>query len=99
MARKKMVTRTFKETTATIMCLNVLTAEVLVIDYTIGRDFQNDADCLAAFKEIEETGTFKLVHVENRTVKDVLIGMSEEDFFRYGTVLPPRSGSVDDTEE
>lgn len=89
MARKRMVTRTIEQTTAKIMCLDVSTAEVTINEYKIGGTF-TDSALLAKMKTLYETETFKLVHVETNTTEELLLGMTEEDFIRYATVLPPR---------
>lgn len=89
MARKRMVTRTIEQTTAKIMCLDVSTAEVTINEYKIGGAF-TDAELLTKMKSLYETESFKLVHVEGNTTEEMLLGMTEEDFIRYASVLPPR---------
>ena len=89
MARERMVTRTVTQTTAKIMCLNVTTAEVTINEYTIGGIY-TEADLLKKCKALFETDEFKLVHIEQSKVEEILLGMTEEDFIRYATVLPPR---------
>ena len=42
MARVKMVTRTVEQTTVSVMCLRVDTAEVSIEEYTIGGSPDND---------------------------------------------------------
>lgn len=94
MARQRMVTRTIEQTTATIMCLDVTTAEVQVRDFTIGGNFDAET-LLKKFKAIYETDTYKLVHIERVHMDELLLGMTEDDFIRYAKVLPPRSGAKD----
>lgn len=89
MARERMVTRTVTQTTAKVMCLNVTTAEVYINDYTIGGTY-SESDLLKKCKKLFETDEFKLVHIESLKVEEILLGMTEEDFIRYATVLPPR---------
>ena len=87
--RERMVKRTVIQTTAKVMCLNVTTVEVIINEYTIGGTY-TESDLLKKCKTLFETEELKLVHIESSTVSDILLGMTEEDFIRYATVLPPR---------
>lgn len=89
MARKRMITRTITQTTAQVMTLNVTTAEVQIKSYDIGGQY-TDEELLPKLKKIFETDTLKLVHIEAQDCKELLLGMSEEDFIRLAEVLPPR---------
>ena len=89
MAREKMITRTTTQTTAEIMCLDVNTAEVSIETYTIGGT-PSDDELLKKLRLIYETETFKLVTVQKVETETLLLGMTEEDFIKYATVLPPR---------
>ena len=88
MARERMVTRTVTQTTAKVMCLNVTTAEVSINEYTIGGTYK-ETDLLKKCKSLFETDDLKLVHIELSKVEEILLGMTEEDFIRYATVLQP----------
>ena len=92
MARKRMVTRTVMQTTAEVMTLDVITAEVQVLPYDIGGEY-NDKELLKKLQKLFQTDTFKLVHIESQTCKEVLLGMDEEDFIRLAQVLPPRNSN------
>lgn len=92
--RERMITRTVTQTTAKVMCLNVTTAEVTINDYTIGGKY-TDSDLIKKCKKLFETDDFKLVHIESSKVEEILLGMTEEDFIRYATVLPPREAQGD----
>lgn len=87
--RARMVTRTVIQTTAKVMRLNVTTAEVTINEYTIGGTY-TEVDLLKKCKKLFETDEFKVVHIESSKVEEILLGMTEEDFIRYATVLPPR---------
>lgn len=89
MARKRMITRTITQTTAQVMTLNVTTAEVQIKSYDIGGQY-TDEELLPKLKKIFETDTLKLVHIEAQDCKELLLGMSEEDFIRLAEVLQPR---------
>ena len=90
MTRKRMITRTIMQTTAKVMTLNVTTAEVQILTYDIGGQYIDD-ELLKKLQSIFQTDELKLVHIESQVCKELLLGMSEEDFIRYAEVLPPRS--------
>ena len=92
--RERIITRTVTQTTAKVMCLNVSTAEVTINEYTIGCNFI-EVDLLKKCKKLFETDEFKLVLIESSKVEEILLGMTEEDFIRYATVLPPRKAQGD----
>ena len=92
--RERMVTRTVTQTTAKVMCLNVTTAEVTINDYTIGGTY-TESDLLKKCKSLFETDEFKLIQIEGSKVEEFLLAMTEEDFIRYATVLPPRKAQGD----
>ena len=87
--RARMITRTVTQTIAKVMCLNVTTADVTINEYTIGGTY-TEVELLKKCKKLFETDEFKLVHIESSKVEEILLGMAEEDFIRYATVLPPR---------
>ena len=89
MARQRMVTRTVEQTMCNVMQLNVVTAEVTIKEYTIGGVYTNEA-LLKKLKDLYETEEEKLVHIESHKTEELLLGMTEEDFIRLATVLPPR---------
>ena len=72
------------------MTLDVTTAEVQVRNYDIGGKY-SDEDLLKKLQNLFQTDTLKLVHIEEQTCKEVLLGMNEEDFIRLAKVLPPRT--------
>lgn len=85
MARKRMVTRTIEQTTAKVMTLNVVTAEVTITPYTISGELTGDA-LLKALQDTYQTDTMKLVHVLESTVESVLYGMEEEEFIKLASI-------------
>lgn len=92
MARKRMVTRTIMQTTAEVMTLDVITAEVQVRPYGIGGQY-TDEELLKKLQNLFQTDTLKLVHIESQTCTEVLLGMDEEDFIRLAQVLPSRNAN------
>lgn len=97
MARKRMVTRTIQQTTAEVMCLNVITAEVSINTYTIGGSYDS-VSLLKALKPIFETEELKLVALQNYTEAEILLGMDEDEFIRLAKVLPPRTNTGKEAE-
>jgi hypothetical protein len=91
MAREKMVTRTVTQTTAEVMTIDVTTAEVQIREYIIGGTYDTNEILLKKLQKLFQTETFKLVNINSATVEDLLLGMTEGDFIRYATVLPPRN--------
>ena len=89
MANVKMVTRTIEQTTADVMCVDTSTAQVNINTYTIGGSYTDD-DLLKKLKKLFEVGGLVLVKIESQHTEQLLLGMTEEDFIRYATVLPPR---------
>lgn len=98
MARKRMVTRTIEQTTAKVMTLNVVTAEVTITPYTISGELTGDA-LLKALQDTYQTDTMKLVHIVESSIESVLYGMDEEDFIKLAKVLPKRYVTVSESED
>lgn len=94
MARERMVTRTVSETTVTVMCVNVTTAEMENKVYTLGQ-VSNQSDALKVLKKLYETDTFKLVAVVSMDVTEQLYGMTEVEFIKLARKLPPRSTTTE----
>lgn len=86
MKRERMITRIVLQTTAEVMCIEVTTAEVNINTYTLGGTY-TDTDLLKKLKEIYETDTYKLVYIKSNTHKEILLGMTESQFFKYATVV------------
>ena len=87
---KRMITRTIELNTYTVRTLNVETAEVLDIDYTVGTSYKPEK-ILAELRAEHETEALKLVAIVNHTVETRLYGMDEQTFINLATVLPPRA--------
>ena len=98
MARKRMVTRTIEQTTAKVMALNVVTADVSITSYTISGVLTGDT-LLKALQETYQTDTLKLVHVVESSVDRVLYGMDEEEFIKLAKVLPKRYVTASESED
>ena len=91
MAKVRMVTRTVEQTTVSIMCLDVATAEVSTRDFILSGSFDDFNLLLKEARKRYETDILKLVHIENVHVNQLLYGMPESDFIRFATILPLRN--------
>ena len=89
---KRMVTRTFELNTYTVRTMNIDTAEVLDVDYTVGTTYK-PGDILKQLRAEHETDTFKLVAVINHATETRLYGMDEQTFINNAVILPPRAKS------
>lgn len=87
---KRMITRTIDLHTYTVRTLNVETAEVLDVPYTIGTRY-SDAKILAELRAAHETDSFKLVAIVNHAVETRLYGMDEQTFIQLAEILPSRT--------
>lgn len=89
---KRMVTRTIELNTYTVRTMNIETAEVFDIDYTVGTSYK-PGDVLKQLRAEHETDTLKLVAVINHTAETRLYGMDEQTFINNAVILPPRTKS------
>lgn len=87
---KRMITRTIELHTYTVRTLNVETAEVLDVNYTIGTHYA-DAKILAQLRAEHETESFKLVAIVNHATETRLYGMDEQTFIQLAQILPARA--------
>lgn len=87
---KRMITRTIELHTYTVRTLNVETAEVLDVNYTIGTQY-SDAKILSTLRTEHETESFKLVAIVNHSTETRLYGMDEQTFIQFAQILPPRT--------
>lgn len=89
MSRVAMVTRTIKEVTASIMYVNVNAGEVGYTDIILSGDLTTDEVLKLAKKQLEDE-TIKVVSVVSVHTEEKLYGMTEVDFIKLASVLPPR---------
>lgn len=87
--KKKLITRTIFFTKADVKVLNQATGEISVRTVTMPGDFNNSKSVLSTFnrkfKEHNEQGVF----VEHYEPANILMGLSVEDFQKYGVQLDP----------
>ena len=90
MARAPQVTRTIQTTLAKIMCLDVEKGEPFTKEVTLPRTYKDDKAILKQAEKEIGTETIKVVHVVDSTVQETLYGMSEQEFIKVASILPPR---------
>lgn len=86
MRKERMITCTITQTTASVMAIDVTNSEVSIFETKIGGAY-TDVELLKALKKIYETDTYKLVNIESNTHEQILLGMTESQFFKYATVV------------
>lgn len=87
MARKRMVTRTIKVTTAEVLKVNLETQETMKDYISISGKFKDNKNLLKMIAK-NDTDTIKTVSVLNTVVSDKLYGMPEEKFVELADELP-----------
>lgn len=86
MRKEKMITRTITQTSAQVMAIDVTNSEVSIFETKIGGVY-TDIELLKMLKKIYETDTYKLVSIESNKHEEILLGMTESQFFKYATVV------------
>lgn len=89
MARLPQVTRTIQTTNATVLCLDVETAEPINMTVTLPRTYKDEKSMFKAVVESMGDGNVKPVHIVNYETKEVRYGMSEKKFIENADVIPP----------
>lgn len=86
MAKEKMITRTIRTHTVTVMCVNTETHEVFNAEYRMG--FIKDTDKMfQKLKKQEDTEKIKLVSIVGINTSEHLYEISENDFIKYGKIV------------
>lgn len=98
MARERMVTRTVATAEYVCMTVNTTTRQVedIVVSIPSGMTMTEKARQKAITAVLPETNTF--VQVTSESVKEILYGMTEDDFIKYAKVMPPRTKADSETE-
>lgn len=101
MARKPMVTRTFQTTKVNVLCMDTSSCEALNKSVTLAGTFKNEDKLMKAVKSVVEVDNIKAVEIVDSEVKDILYGMSEQDFITNAVKLDPetRKEIADETTE
>ena len=87
MARKPMVTRKVKFTTANVLCLNIETAEPFNRVIKLAGHYNNELKLRKVIDEKINTETEKTVHIVDVAQETKLLGMAEEEFISYAKPL------------
>lgn len=98
MARERMVTRTVATVEYACMTVNTTTRKVEDITVSIpsGMTMTEKARQKAISDALPETNTF--VQVTSESVKEILYGMTEDEFIKYAKVMPPRTKADSESE-
>lgn len=91
MARQPQVTRTIKTTKVTVMCLDIILGEPCNQVVTLPRTYKDEKKLFKLVQEKIDNETIKAVHIVDKAEKETLYGMTEDDFIKYATILPPRT--------
>lgn len=95
MARVPQVTRTIPMTIVTIFCINLDDKSTFEQSITLPRTYKDEKSMMEAVEQVLEGEPIKAVSIVSSEVQRTLYGMSEADFIRYATVLPPRGTKAD----
>lgn len=87
MARKRMVTRTIKTNEVTVLCLNIVTAELTNETFVVPCNLKDESAMLKYIKKNFDTDTCKAVSVSNITTKEAYYGMEEQDFIKHAQII------------
>lgn len=95
MARVPQVTRTIPTTIVNIFCINLDDKSTFEQSITLPRTYKDEKSMMGAVEQVLEGEPIKAVSIVSSEIQKTLYGMSEADFIRYATVLPPRGTKVD----
>lgn len=98
MSRKRMVTRTVKETVYTVKAINTETEKIDTLSFSISSALDEKRK-VKTLHQLATAKNYVIMKVLFTTECQTLYGMPEEDFIALAKVLPPRSGETDDGEE
>lgn len=93
--RESKVTRTIKTTEATILCLDIDTAEPFNETFVLPRTYKKDSEILKAANAINDKDNVKLVHVVDVEIKEQLYGMTETEFLKHAKPIVKTTAEAD----
>ena len=99
MARIPMVTRTITTTHATVLALDITTAEPFNEVVVLPRTYKDDKALMKQVSKVFDNDTRKAVHIVDKKEVETLYGMTEQDFISVAKELPPRGTSVANDDE
>jgi LytS/YehU family sensor histidine kinase len=91
MARKPMVTRTITTTKASVLCMDIQSAEPFNKVITLPRTYKDDKTLMKRVQEVVETDNIKAVHIVDKEEVETLYGMTEQEFIEKAVVLDPET--------
>lgn len=87
MARKPMVTRTFKAVDCNVLCLNIETKETVEETVTLYGHYPTEDKLLKAVKKRIETPSIRVVTISASDTYEQLLGQDEEYFIENAEIL------------
>ena len=96
MARVPMVTRTIPTTIVNVFCVNTEDRSTFEQSITLPRTYKDEIKMMKAVEKVLDGEPIKAVSITGYEVKETLYGMTETDFIKAATVLPPRSANKDE---
>lgn len=99
MARKPMITRTFKGEKVTLLMADIEAGEMFNNTCILPRIYKKESKRLDRVKEMLETDTLKVVSIVSVDTIETRRGMSEEEFIEHSQELEPlKKYNVDQNE-
>ena len=96
MARVPMVTRTIPTTVVNLFCVNTEDRSTFEQSITLPRTYKDEIKMMKAVEKVLDGEPIKAVSITGYEVQETLYGMTEADFIKAATVLPPRSANKDE---
>lgn len=96
MARVPMVTRTIPTTVVNVFCVNTEDRSTFEQSITLPRTYKDEVKMMKAVEKVLDGEPIKAVSITGYEVKETLYGMTESDFIRAASVLPPRNANKDE---
>lgn len=96
MARVPMVTRTIPTTVVNVFCVNTEDRSTFEQSITLPRTYKDEVKMMKAIEKVLDGEPIKAVSITGYEVQETLYGMTEADFIKAATVLPPRSANKDE---
>lgn len=87
MAREAMVTRTFRVSVATVLCVDIENDRPTVETAFLPREYKDEKSLMKAARIALETDTLKVVKVKSVEIKETLYGMPESEFIANAKVI------------
>ena len=96
MARVPMVTRTIPTTVVNVFCVNTEDRSTFEQSITLPRTYKDEVKMMKAIEKVLDGEPIKAVSITGYQVQETLYGMTEADFIKAASVLPPRTANKDE---